>query len=83
MSMALGLEAANDEQGIELLWERIPANELEAPATAIAEIDTRAYSLDVFEVEDMMASAGPDQSADTSDCAAAATFLLCSSPCHE
>jgi hypothetical protein len=60
ISMALAFEAGTDEQGIELLWERIPANELEAPAIAIDEIDTRAYSLDVFEVEDMTASAGPD-----------------------
>ena len=60
MSIPLELEAGIHVLGIELLWERIPANEVELLEPVIDELDLRAYAVEVLEVEDMTASAGPD-----------------------
>jgi hypothetical protein len=49
----------SDRPGIEVFWEHISAD-LVAAAPGIEDEDLREYSVDTFEVEDMIATAGPD-----------------------
>jgi hypothetical protein len=49
----------SNRPGIEILWERIPASLAELPELAVEEIDLRSYPVETFEVEDMIATAGP------------------------
>ncbi len=58
--MPLGFESGSYAPGIELFWERVPANEAEPLEPIVIELDDREYLVEVFEVEDMTASADSD-----------------------
>ena len=60
MATPMGFEFGNQVPGIELFWERLPANEVEQDEPILEELDLREYFVELLVVEDLAASAGAD-----------------------